>query len=82
MTDNGTRTDWKQIATNSLLYGLAVLASDALTHVAMSPGTARDVCFVVFIPIIGFGLHEATEAVLKRRSEPSSPSGGNPSGRV
>ncbi|MGY4743438.1 hypothetical protein [Streptomyces sp. ATMOS53] len=68
VTDNGRKTDWKRIGADALIFVLAVLASDALTHLVMSPGTARDVCFVVFIPIIGFALHKAREAVLNHRT--------------
>lgn len=59
---------WKKYAADALIFALAVLASDVLTHAVMQDGAARDVCFLVFIPIIGFALHKARETVVRRRA--------------
>ncbi|MDQ0959720.1 hypothetical protein QFZ66_003598 [Streptomyces sp. B4I13] len=64
----GGRVDLKRAGVDALLFALAVLASLALTHLAMSRGTARGMCFVLLVPVIAFGLRAAKEAVPKRRT--------------
>ncbi|MDQ0685729.1 hypothetical protein QF032_004720 [Streptomyces achromogenes] len=64
----GGRVDLRRAGVDALLFALAVLASLALTHLVMSPGTARDMCFVLLVPVIAFGVRAAKEAVPQRRT--------------
>ncbi|MGW4911370.1 hypothetical protein [Streptomyces sp. NPDC004270] len=71
----GTKFDWKRRGAEALLFALSVLLAYTLASAIASAGTARNVWFLVFIPVIGFPVHKAGEAV-GRLITGSRPNGG------
>ncbi|MEH0445842.1 MULTISPECIES: hypothetical protein [unclassified Streptomyces] len=53
------KVGWRKVGADALRYALAILAARVLTDLVMSPGTARDMCFVLFIPVLDFLLRTA-----------------------
>ncbi|MCX5268477.1 hypothetical protein [Streptomyces sp. NBC_00199] len=62
------KVGWRKVGADALRYALAILAARVLTDLAMSPGTARDMCFVLFIPVVDFLLRTAGEVLSRLRT--------------